>query len=242
MLGLGSHADVGRRGTAGRHDSRRLLRVGGTELRRVRSARHHAPARRRGERLRRQGAVRRTADRRTRRAIDASCRKTTSSSATSSLYGATSGEAYIRGIAGQRFAVRNSGATAVVEGVGDHGCEYMTGGRVVVLGRDRQQFRRGDERRYRLRARPVGTFARAATASSWISIPLTETTRRAVRELLERHAGTPEAPWRPAPGGLAAGLGVSSRSCPATTSARWGGVARRRPRRCARLAAQVAHG
>ena len=44
------------------------------------------------------------------------------------LYGATSGEAYVRGIAGERFAVRNSGALAVVEGVGDHGCEYMTGG------------------------------------------------------------------------------------------------------------------
>ena len=51
-----------------------------------------------------------------------------------SLYGATSGEAYVRGVAGERFAVRNSGASAVVEGVGDHGCEYMTGGRVVVIG------------------------------------------------------------------------------------------------------------
>ena len=51
------------------------------------------------------------------------------------LYGATSGEAYFRGIAAERFCVRNSGASAVVEGVGDHGCEYMTGGRVVILGR-----------------------------------------------------------------------------------------------------------
>ena len=51
------------------------------------------------------------------------------------LYGATSGEAYVRGIAGERFAVRNSGALAVVEGVGDHACEYMTGGRVLVLGK-----------------------------------------------------------------------------------------------------------
>jgi glutamate synthase domain-containing protein 3 len=50
------------------------------------------------------------------------------------LYGATSGRAFFRGLAGERFAVRNSGAIAVVEGVGDHGCEYMTGGRVVVLG------------------------------------------------------------------------------------------------------------
>ena len=49
------------------------------------------------------------------------------------LYGATGGEAYIRGIAAERFAVRNSGASAVVEGIGDHGCEYMTGGCVVVL-------------------------------------------------------------------------------------------------------------
>ena len=48
------------------------------------------------------------------------------------LYGATSGKAFINGVAGERFCVRNSGATAVVEGVGDHGCEYMTGGRVVI--------------------------------------------------------------------------------------------------------------
>ena len=50
------------------------------------------------------------------------------------LYGATAGRAFFRGLAGERFAVRNSGAITVVEGVGDHGCEYMTGGRVVVLG------------------------------------------------------------------------------------------------------------
>lgn len=59
------------------------------------------------------------------------------------LYGATSGEAYINGVAGERFAVRNSGATAVVEGVGDHGCEYMTGGRVAVLGRTGKNFAAG---------------------------------------------------------------------------------------------------
>jgi glutamate synthase domain-containing protein 3 len=59
------------------------------------------------------------------------------------LYGATSGEAYIRGMAGERFAVRNSGASAVVEGVGDHGCEYMTGGRVVVLGPTGRNFAAG---------------------------------------------------------------------------------------------------
>ncbi len=59
------------------------------------------------------------------------------------LYGATGGEAYFRGIAGERFAVRNSGATAVVEGVGDHGCEYMTRGTVVVLGRTGRNFAAG---------------------------------------------------------------------------------------------------
>jgi glutamate synthase (ferredoxin) len=50
------------------------------------------------------------------------------------LYGATSGKAFINGMAGERFCVRNSGADAVAEGVGDHGCEYMTGGRAVILG------------------------------------------------------------------------------------------------------------
>ncbi len=59
------------------------------------------------------------------------------------LYGATSGEAYIKGVAGERFAVRNSGAKAVVEGVGDHGCEYMTGGLAVILGSTGKNFAAG---------------------------------------------------------------------------------------------------
>lgn len=59
------------------------------------------------------------------------------------LYGATGGEAYFRGVAAERFAVRNSGAQAVVEGVGDHGCEYMTGGRVVILGSTGRNFAAG---------------------------------------------------------------------------------------------------
>ncbi len=59
------------------------------------------------------------------------------------LYGATSGKAFINGVAGERFCVRNSGAHAVVEGVGDHGCEYMTGGRVVVLGKTGKNFAAG---------------------------------------------------------------------------------------------------
>ena len=78
------------------------------------------------------------------------------------LYGATGGEAYFRGRAGERFAVRNSGAKAVVEGVGDHGCEYMTGGVVVVLGHDRAQLRRRHERR----ATPSSTTPTAGSATA----------------------------------------------------------------------------
>ena len=59
------------------------------------------------------------------------------------LYGATGGEAYIKGMAGERFAVRNSGAKTVVEGVGDHGCEYMTGGLAVILGSTGRNFGAG---------------------------------------------------------------------------------------------------
>ena len=59
------------------------------------------------------------------------------------LFGAVEGEAFINGIAGERFAVRNSGATAVVEGVGDHCCEYMTGGKVIVLGSTGRNFAAG---------------------------------------------------------------------------------------------------
>ena len=67
------------------------------------------------------------------------------------LYGATSGELFLRGVVGERFCVRNSGALAVVEGVGDHGCEYMTGGTAVVLGQHRAQLRGGHVRRRRVR-------------------------------------------------------------------------------------------
>ena len=59
------------------------------------------------------------------------------------LYGATSGKVFVNGVAGERFAVRNSGVVAVVEGVGDHGCEYMTGGRVAVLGKTGRNFAAG---------------------------------------------------------------------------------------------------
>ena len=72
------------------------------------------------------------------------------------LYGATGGEAFFHGVVGERFCVRNSGAQAVVEGVGDHGCEYMTRGRAIILGAVGQNFAAGHERRHRLRPRSRG--------------------------------------------------------------------------------------
>ena len=100
--------------------------------------------RRRRQRLRRQGPL----GRRARRCVppeDARVRapRRTSSSATPCSTARPSGKAFFRGMAGERFAVRNSGADAVVEGVGDHGCEYMTGGRVVVLGATGRNFAAG---------------------------------------------------------------------------------------------------
>ncbi|WP_216892093.1 glutamate synthase large subunit [Nocardia alni] len=74
------------------------------------------------------------------------------------LFGATSGEAFIRGVVGERFAVRNSGATAVVEGVGDHGCEYMTGGKVVILGDTGRNFGAGMSGGVAYIYDPDGTF------------------------------------------------------------------------------------
>jgi glutamate synthase domain-containing protein 3 len=75
------------------------------------------------------------------------------------LYGATGGDAFISGVAGERFAVRNSGAQAVVEGVGDHGCEYMTGGRVVVLGTTGRNFAAGMSGGIAYVLDPDGSFA-----------------------------------------------------------------------------------
>lgn len=75
------------------------------------------------------------------------------------LYGATSGEAYFRGVAAERFCVRNSGAAAVVEGVGDHGCEYMTGGRAVILGPTGRNFAAGMSGGIAYIWDPVGAFA-----------------------------------------------------------------------------------
>jgi glutamate synthase (NADPH/NADH) large chain len=83
------------------------------------------------------------------------------------LYGATSGEAFFRGVAGERFAVRLSGATAVVEGTGDHGCEYMTGGTVVVLGKTGRNFAAGMSGGVAYVYDEDGQFAGAATPAWW---------------------------------------------------------------------------
>ena len=82
-------------------------------------------------------------------------------------YGATSGEMFLRGVVGERFCVRNSGATAVAEGAGDHGCEYMTGGRVVVLGPVGRNFAAGMSGgiAYLLDPDPPGSTPRWSTSS-----------------------------------------------------------------------------
>jgi glutamate synthase domain-containing protein 3 len=83
------------------------------------------------------------------------------------LYGATGGEAFFRGVAGERFAVRNSGAHAVVEGVGDHGCEYMTRGLVVVLGKTGRNFAAGMSGGIAYVLDEDGSFASLWAWSSW---------------------------------------------------------------------------
>jgi glutamate synthase (ferredoxin) len=105
------------------------------------------------------------------------------------LYGATSGEAYVRGLAGERFAVRNSGAEAVVEGVGDHGCEYMTGGCVVVLGRTGRNFAAGMSGGIAFVLDAASDFARRCNTSMVDLEPLAEPEDvERVRRLLDRHA------------------------------------------------------
>ncbi len=106
-----------------------------------------------------------------------------------SLYGATGGEAFIRGVAGERFAVRNSGARAVVEGVGDHGCEYMTGGRVVVLGRTGRNFAAGMSGGVAYVLDRDGTFAtRCNTTMVELEGLADDDEISLVHELLARHA------------------------------------------------------
>ncbi|WP_132881191.1 glutamate synthase large subunit [Tamaricihabitans halophyticus] len=100
------------------------------------------------------------------------------------LYGATSGGAFLRGVVGERFCVRNSGADAVVEGVGDHGCEYMTGGRVVVLGPTGRNFAAGMSGGL---AYLLDLDERRVNAEMVDIDPLDEQDREALRELVQRH-------------------------------------------------------
>jgi glutamate synthase domain-containing protein 2/glutamate synthase domain-containing protein 1/glutamate synthase domain-containing protein 3 len=116
------------------------------------------------------------------------------------LYGATSGEVFLNGIAGERFAVRNSGATAVVEGVGDHGCEYMTNGKVVVLGKTGRNFAAGMSGgiAYVYDDREDFAARRCNQASVDLEPLILDTDVAEVRGLLERHrdlTGSPRAAW-----------------------------------------------
>ena len=103
------------------------------------------------------------------------------------LYGATGGEAYFRGVVGERFCVRNSGATAVVEGVGDHGCEYMTGGRVVVLGPTGRNFAAGMSGGVAFVYDPNDTFPALVNYEMVELEPLDEDDREWLRTTVERH-------------------------------------------------------
>ncbi|MFT3865044.1 MAG: glutamate synthase large subunit [Solirubrobacterales bacterium] len=113
------------------------------------------------------------------------------------LYGATGGRAFFRGQAGERFAVRNSGAEAVVEGVGDHGCEYMTGGRVVVLGPTGRNFAAGMSGGIAYVLDPAGDFEGRCNPALVDLEPLTDPDECAeVRSLVAEHArrtGSPRA-------------------------------------------------
>lgn len=104
------------------------------------------------------------------------------------LYGAISGEVYIRGVAGERFAVRNSGANAVVEGVGDNGCEYMTGGKVVILGRTGRNFAAGMSGGIAYVYDESGYFPRRCNTQMVMLEKLEEAEEiEALRQMIEKH-------------------------------------------------------
>jgi glutamate synthase domain-containing protein 3 len=116
------------------------------------------------------------------------------------LYGATSGEVFLNGIAGERFAVRNSGATAVVEGVGDHGCEYMTNGTVIILGTTGRNFAAGMSggRAFVLDEQGDFTSRHCNTASVDLEPLVLDADIAEVKNLITRHrdlTGSPRAAW-----------------------------------------------
>ena len=130
-------------------------------------------------------------------------------------YGATTGQLFLRGIVGERFCVRNSGADAVVEGVGDHGCEYMTGGVGRRARPDRAQLRGRHVRWRRLRPRPRPPTSSTARWSTCCRCG--PTTRRPLRELLEGHVRWTESPVAR---GAARRLGGGARALHARAAAR----------------------
>jgi len=103
------------------------------------------------------------------------------------LYGATSGEAFIHGMAGERFAVRNSGATTVVEGIGDHGCEYMTGGRALILGKTGRNFAAGMSGGIAWVYDPEHTFAENCNMEMVDLDPLSIKDEEEILTLLRKH-------------------------------------------------------
>jgi glutamate synthase (ferredoxin) len=105
------------------------------------------------------------------------------------LYGATRGEVFLRGMAGERFGVRNSGVNAVVEGLGDHGCEYMTGGRVVVLGNTGRNFAAGMSGGIAYILDEAGDFASKRCNKAMVALEKLEdpTEIEELRELIQRH-------------------------------------------------------
>lgn len=114
------------------------------------------------------------------------------------FYGATSGEAYIRGQAGERFCVRNSGVMAVVEGVGDHACEYMTGGRVVILGKTGRNFAAGMSGGIAYVFDTENDLERLCNKDMVELERMTEEDKRQVKEMIEKHfkyTGSDPAEW-----------------------------------------------
>jgi glutamate synthase domain-containing protein 3 len=110
------------------------------------------------------------------------------------LYGATAGRAFFRGLAGERFAVRNSGARAVVEGVGDHGCEYMTGGCVVVLGPTGRNFAAGMSGGVAYVLDEGGAFRERCNMGMVGLDPLAPSDAAELRELIDEHGARTGSP------------------------------------------------
>ena len=168
------------------HHPLRAARLGRAVVRRLARARRRAHALRRRQRLRGQGALGRR-DRGASALRAAFAAEENVIVGNTVLYGATAGRAFFAGRAGERFAVRNSGASAVVEGVGDHGCEYMTGGRVVVLGPTGRNFAAGMSGGIAYVLDADGTFAARCNLELVELEALEPEDVETIRELVEEH-------------------------------------------------------